>query len=377
MVLLIGAGLFVRTFENLWNLDAGINRENMLLFAVAPSDGGYKGPQLPAYWDQLAAGLRTLPGVRSVAISSQAPLDGGWGNAISIPGWTAHSAEDCCMNQDAVSPGYFDTMGIPIVLGRDFRPQDDFAAPKVAIINQTAARNWFGSANPIGKRLAIGETPRPPDIEIVGVAKDASYQGLKGGGPNGANVLYLAFRQSPIGGGTVEVRTTGDPIGISAQVRRLVRAADSRVPVSNLRTMEVQVENTIVKERLMAAISAFFGVLALLLAAIGLYGILAYAVARRTTEIGVRMALGAKRAAVQWMVLRDALLLVAIGIVVGIPAALGLTRLARSLLFGVEPNDPLTIACAAALMISIAMLAGYLPAWRASRVDPMVALRYE
>jgi predicted permease len=274
-------------------------------------------------------------------------------------------------------------MGISILAGRDFRPQDDAAAPKVAIVNQTAARTWFGAANPIGERLALGADAKAADIEIVGVVKDARYAGLNQQGPNGPNVLYIpAAQDTPVtqGGidrGTFEVRTTANPLALADRVCHTVRDTDARVPVSNIRTMAVQVESTIVKERLMATISTFFGALALLLAAIGLYGIMAYAVARRTTEIGIRMALGAKRSTVQWMVLRDTFLLVVIGIAIGIPAALSLTRFAKSLLFGVEANDPLTIACASLLMLLIAVAAGYLPARRASRVDPMIALRYE
>jgi predicted permease len=360
MLLLVGAGLFIRTFENLWHMDAGLQRENILLFRVSPADGGYKGPRLGTFWDQLTTRIRMLPGVRSVAFSSQAPLDGGWGNAVTIPGWTPRTPEERFMNQDAVTPGYFDTMGIPILLGRDFRAQDDPAAPKVAIINQTAARTWFGNDNPIGKRFAIGAEAKTPDIEVIGVVKDARYSGLKGGEPNGQNVLYTPTTQGPLGGGTVEVRTTANR-SLAGDVRHAVQVTDARVPVSNIRTMAVQVESTIVKERLMATISTFFGSLALLLAAIGLYGIMAYAVARRTTEIGIRMALGAKRSTVQWMVLRAA----------------SLTRFAKSLLFGVEANDPLTIVCAGLLMLLIAVAAGFLPARRASRVDPMIALRYE
>ncbi len=378
MLLLVGAGLFIRTFENLWHLDAGLQRENILLFVVSPADGGYKGPRLAAFWDQLTARIRTLPGVGSVAVSAQAPLDGGWGSAVTIPGWTPRAQEDRFFNQDALTPGYFDTMGIPIVLGRDFRPQDDLAAPKVAIVNQTAARTWFGSESPIGKHIAIGREQKTADIEIIGVVKDAHYTGLKGGeGPNGPNVVYTPTKQEAIGGGTVEIRTTANPLNLADQVRHAVQGTDARVPVSNIRTMAVQAASTIVKERLMATISTFFGALALLLAAVGLYGIMAYVVARRTTEIGIRMALGAKRSAVQWMVLRDAFLLVVIGIAVGIPAAASLTRFAKSLLFGVEANDPITITCAALLMLLIAAAAGYLPARRASRVDPMIALRYE
>jgi predicted permease len=267
-------------------------------------------------------------------------------------------------------------MGISILAGRDFRPQDDAAAPKVAIVNQTAARTWFGAENPIGKHLAIAEQ-KEVDIEVIGVVRDASYAGLNQEGPNGRNVLYTPVTQGVIGRGTFEVRTTANPLALADQVRRAVQVTDTRVPVSNIRTMAVQAASTIVKERLMATISTFFGALALLLAAIGLYGIMAYAVARRTTEIGIRMALGAKRSTVQWMVLRDTFLLVVIGIAIGIPAALSLTRFAKSLLYGVEANDPLTIACAALLMVLIAAAAGYLPARRASRVDPMIALRYE
>jgi predicted permease len=263
-----------------------------------------------------------------------------------------------------------------VLLGREFTDADAGGAPKVGIVNQTMAHHFFGDANPIGHRFSIpGWRGDSSWIEIVGVIQDAKYHNLREQAPPQA---YVPFLQAPESGtATIEVRTATEPTGLEAGVRRLIQRADSRLPVFDVKTLTEQADESLVEDRLLASFSTLFGLLALVLASVGLYGVMAHAISRRTNEIGVRMALGAQPGNILGMVVRETLLLVMIGVAAGVPVALGASRLIRSELYGLSPSDPITISLTALLMLAVAAVAGYLPARRATKVDPMVALRYE
>jgi predicted permease len=268
-------------------------------------------------------------------------------------------------------------MEIPLMLGRDLSAKDDQTAPKVAIINETFARAYFPDENPVGKRFNFeGRSNKGEEIEIVGVARDAKFSSVRTETPL---TVYLPYMQNVPGLGQMnfEVRTAGNPSELVAAIREAAQAVDNNVPLFEVKTQNEQVEQSLTQERIFAKLSAFFGLLALLLACIGLYGIMSYGVARRTHEIGIRMALGAEARDVLWLVMRETLILVLLGVAIGLPASLAATQLISSMLFGLTPTDPVTISLATIFMMGVAVFAGYLPARRASRVDPMVALRYE
>jgi predicted permease len=373
LLLLIGAGLFVRTLRNLQNVDVGFNRENLLLFKIDPELAGYKDAQVMDLYRQLVERIEAVPGVRSVTISRHPLLSGkSRFGPISTQGAAPQSDEDVYAN--IVAANFFETMEIPILLGRGLSPRDDQREPKVAVINQTMARKYFGDENPIGRRFGFGGPETSGQIEIVGVVRDAKYTDLRRQTPP---TFYVPYQQEPPGQMTFAVRAADDATALIAPIRETVREVDQKLPLSDVRTQSQQVNESIAQERLFATLSSFFGLLALLLASIGLYGVMSYSVARRTNEIGIRLALGAQRGDVMRLVLRETLLLVLIGLVIGLGAAMASTRLISSMLFGLTPNDPGTILLAALLLVAVATLAGYLPARRASRVDPMVALRYE
>lgn len=396
LLLLIGAGMFVRSLRNLNQLEAGFHKENLLLVDIDPSRNGYKGQRLRDYYENLRARVAAVPGVRSVALGSITPLSGSrWNQNVSFPGYQPKEKERMVIDQNSVGPRFFETIGIPIVLGRDFRDDDNpsvtfdvpmgppgekrpaevLAGPRYAIINETVAKKYFGGENPVGKRLSITEKYSAEEsFEIVGVVKDARYFGLR---ENTEGMVYQAAWRSGAAPKTLCLRTRGDPAALLAAVRREAAALDSTVPVLRSRTMEQQVETTIVQERLIALLSAFFGGLALLLAAVGLYGVVAHGVTRRTREIAIRMALGAERGAVLWLVLRDALVMVTLGAAIAVPVAMGVTKFAAAFLYGVTPRDAVSMVGATLLLLGIAGLASWLPARRASSVDPNVALRFE
>jgi len=274
------------------------------------------------------------------------------------------------------STAFFKTMKIPILLGRDFTIKDDKSAPKVGIVNEKFAKRYFANANPIGRHVGIGGDPGTKmDIEIVGVAGDTKYESMREEVPY---ELYIPYRQTTfVLGMSAYVRTRGNPANLFSAVRQTVRKVDASVPMYDMRTVHEQVEVSLVTERLMATLSTVFGGLATLLAAMGLYGVMAYMVTRRTQEIGIRMALGAGRRSVLWLVMQEVFLLTAIGLATGLVSAWGLTRLIEAQLFGIKPLDLMTMLLATAGIASVAMLAGYLPACRATGIDPMRALRFE
>jgi putative ABC transport system permease protein len=387
LLLLVGAGLFVRSLMNLRQLGPGFPTERLLAFNVDPSLNAYKVEQSKAFYQQLAEELQALPGVKAVGLASVGILqDNEWDSGVTIEGHVRAPQENTQAYMNSISPGYFAALGAPVVAGRDFTLQDteqikhgtdeDDFSPRVVIVNEKFARRFFGEGNPLGRRVGFGTDPgTAADMEIVGVIKDIKYTTLRDEIPIQMFIPYLASRF--VGDMTIYVRTTLPPETLVSLARERVKKLDPHLPLYGVRTMEQRLLDSLLIERLIAGLSAAFGLLATLLASVGLYGVMAYNVARRTREIGIRMALGAFGGDVVWLVLREALLLVGIGLLVGLPATLALTRYARSQLFGVHFADPLTLGLAVLSLGLAAALAGFIPALRASRVDPIRALRYE
>ncbi len=388
LLLLIGAGLFLRSLKNLSNLGPGFPAERLVGFDVDPSRGGYTVDRSKIFYQQLTDNLAAIPGVESTAIASMRIMENNeWDSGMTVEGYSPTQADDhaqAFMNQ--ISPGYFATLGVPIVAGRDFRvtdnrevkngPQDDDWTPTAVMINEKFARRFFAGRNPIGLHVGFGTDPgTKTDMEIIGVVKDIKYTNLRDEIPVQAFIPYLGSHF--IGGMTVYLRTKVDPNQLMSVVRGKVREMDANLPVYAVRTMETQISNSLSTERMIASLSTVFGFLATLLAIVGLYGVMSYTVAQRTREIGIRMALGAAQGSVIWMVMREVLWLMAIGIAAGVPAALALTRVVQSQLFGLKAHDPWTLALATGALALVACAAGYIPALRASRLDPMKALRYE
>lgn len=377
LVLMIAAGLLVRSLENLKNFYPGFNKDNVLLFSVSPGMVGYKDNQLIALYKRLVDRIERIPGVRSTTLSIYGPLGGGYSSVSPKIEGAAKQHDLEYVGVNVVGPDYFTTLQTPVLAGRDFTGADQTGAPKVAIINETMARDYFGDSNPIGQHVSVPAwTVSSSWLEIVGVMRDKKNHDLR---ERPAPMIYLPLFQEPLysGGVTFEVRTAIDPHSALRSILQAVKSVDSRLPVSDVKTLNEQVNQSLIQERLVASLSSLFGVLALLLAAVGLYGLMTYAVNRRAGEIGIRMALGARRAQIAGMVLGETLRLVAIGLLIGIPAGIAGSRLIASELYGVKPDDPVTIAIPGAVMACIAVLAAWLPARRASRVDPMAALRHE
>jgi predicted permease len=387
LLLLIGAGLFIRSLRNLKTLDPGFRTENLISFSVDPILSGYSKERSKLFYRQLRESMPGLPGVKFAAFSAVGLLEGNeWDSSISIEGYAAKPGEDMNPYCNAVSPGYFATMGIPLTLGRDFSTQDETGAPpdpklnqsgyRVAIANEKFVKHYFGDSNPIGRHIGFGGDPgTKTPMEIIGVVKDAKYTSMRDEVPRQLFFPYLQGGQT--GEITMYVRTTAQPSQMYQAIRGDVRRLDANLPVFKLRTVEQQMDQSLLNERLIAILSTFFGLLATALAIIGLYGVMAYTVNRRTREIGIRIALGAASGNVVWLVMREVLALVAIGAAIGLPVAWGLSRLIQTQLYGITPNDPETLALATLSLAAVACAAGYIPALRASRVDPMAALRYE
>jgi len=386
LLLLVGAGLFLKSLSNLRNLGPGFPVERLIGVNLNPTLIGYNSARVKLFYQQLTENLRAVPGVQSVGLAAVRILKNNeWDNWVSIEGYSPKPGDrpDAFMN--SVSPGYFATMGVPVVAGRDFSVQDTGEVlhrepanwvPTKIIVNESFAKRYFGDRNPLGRHVGFGIDPGTrTDMEIIGVVKDIKYMNLRNEIPDQAFLPYLASRNQ--GGMTVFVRTAATPDTMFPILRAKIRELDANLPVYGMRTVQEDLNDTLVTERMTANLSAVFGFLATLLAMIGLYGVMAYSVARRTREIGIRMALGALEGKVVWMIMREVLVLAALGVVVALPAAFGLTRFVRSQLYGVTPNDPWTMLLATVGLMLVACAAGYVPALRASRVDPIRALRYE
>jgi predicted permease len=377
LVLLIAAGLFVHSLAKLSHADLGYSRENLLLFRVNATAGGYKGPATTQLYQDLLAGISAVPGLRGATVSHNGLFnDSESGDPVAVEGYTPKAGEDMDSAFDHIGPSYFSTMGIPILLGREITAQDAAVGLRPAVVNETFAHRFFPNTNPIGKHIRNTYPGNPADCVVVGVVADAKYNSLREKTPPRIYVpLFNPMWEQ--GSSTYEVRTLADAASVSASLRSAVQEISHALPPINIQTMAGLVDNTLQTDRFIERLSSAFGFLAILLASIGLYGVMAYNVARRTRDIGIRMALGAEPGSVLWQVLRETLMLVCIGIAIGVPAALAGTRLVRSMLFGLGFADPIVIVGAAALLALVAAVAGFLPARRASRVDPMVALRYE
>jgi predicted permease len=319
--------------------------------------------------------IRAIPGAESVALTNIIPLSGWGGGSAWIDGTDATQAQNTSLSR--VGSNYFNTLQIPLLAGRDFDARDKVGATKVAIVNETFARKFLNGANPVGHRFWIEATPGSPNTpyEIVGLVRDTKYRELR---EEFRPIVYYATAQNDGAGpgGRVLIRSRLPQAAMIAAVKNVLDEINPAITV-NFQGFKPLIEATILRERLIATLSDFFGVLALLLACIGLYGILSYGVASRTNEIGIRMALGAQRLDVFWLILREALVLVIVGVVVGLPIIFAVTRLASTLLFGLTPTDPVSLSLAGLLLLAVAMVAGYLPSRRATKVDPMVALRCE
>ena len=327
-------------------------------------------------FDNLGRRVAAIPGVQAVAMT-QTPLlaNVNWDFGVTVPGYVRPEGQNA-PNVSNVSAGYFSALGIPMVSGREFRASDDMGAPRVAVINQTFGQTYFGNANPIERVFYFTSDTAKTPIEIVGVVTDSKYSDIQEERQRFIFCPYAQRYDPRVGGGmTIYARTGQDPESVAPVLRQVVREADPNLPIFDVKTMQRQIEEDIFAHRIVSLLSVFFGVVATLLAAIGLYGVMSYTVARRTREIGIRMALGAKQGSVLGMILREVAILAAIGIAVAAPLAFPLASLAKSMLFGVAPHDLGILAGAAAVLALTALAAGYIPAARAARVDPLVALR--
>jgi predicted permease len=375
LVLLVGAGLFLRTVRNLEGVPLGFNQEGLLLFNLRPVGLGYDGDRLKAFYDRLFARLDGLPGVSAATFGTVRLINhGGSSGRVILPGQTARSAGLREANRLIVRENYFATMQIPLLRGRGFSASDRLGAPKVAVVNETMARRYFPGREVLGQRIAFDRGLE--ELEIVGVAGDTKYNRQRN---DIAPLVYSSWRQAgrSIGGMSFAVRTPGQPTALIAHITQAVRELDPNLPVTDVTTQVEQSRKTIAAERFFALLLSAFGALAVLLAAVGLYGVISYGVAQRTSEIGIRMALGAEAARVRGMVVRQGMTFAVLGVAVGAFSARALEQVATSQLYGVTAGDPATFGAASGLLLVVALVACWIPARRATKVDPMVALRAE
>jgi len=373
-LMLVAAGLFVRTLNKLHSVQLGYTRENVLLFSLNARQAGHRDPEITTFYENLRKSFESIPGVSSATLSQSSIIDAARVGqpikgtmkigAVTLAGASVMST----------GPHFLTTMQIPILAGREIDDRDQPASPPVAVISERLARTYFGNENPVGRRITLPDEKR--DLEIIGVSGNLRYGGLKNEEEN-AMTVFVAVSQFSPDRVTYALRTAGDPLRFVQSVREIVREADPRIPVTNTITQAAEIDRTISREVTFAKLCTGFAALALLIACVGLYGTMSYNVTRQVGEIGTRMALGAQRGAVVWMVLRRVLLLAAVGLAISVPAAFVMFRVVRSFLFETQPNDPVTLALACVVLLSAAILAGYAPARRASRIDPLAALRQE
>jgi len=378
LLVLFAAGLLVRSLQNIRTLDLGYSHEHLLLVSADPQAAGYNPAQISNFNNEMTVQLASIPSVRTVTSSKNGLFSGSEsGESIKVEGFTAKKDQNNDVASDEVGPNYFAAVGIPLLLGRDIGLQDTATSPRVAVINESMAKFYFENTSPIGRRFAVDdERVKDQSIEIIGVARDARDHEIRGPIPRR---YYVPIMQAtnPVAVLNFEIRTAGDTAPVADAARKLFKDFSPNVPMNSIRTLDQLVDRTIGSEILIAQLVSFFAGLALLLASVGLYGIMSYMVSSRTREIGVRMALGAQRSGVLWMILQEAAKLVGIGVAVGIPLAFLSSWVLTAMLFGLRPTDPASMVMVIAVLLVIALFAGYIPARRATKVDPMVALRYE
>ncbi len=377
LLLVAAAGLFVRTLGNLNSVALGFNRQNLLLFSLDAAEAGYHGSALKNFYAELQRRFRLIPGVRNATLTHMPLVSNSISSTnVKIDGVPEDRSNERNTSLLQIAPGFFETMQIPLVAGRSINEGDRETAPPVAVINEVFAKKYFPGTYPIGRRFKLGDGD-PRDFEVVGLARSARYSSLRDDVPPVAYLPYLQVDNNRIQQMYFELRTTGDPLALANTIRRIVHDAAPRVPVADVSTQSQIIDETISQEKTFAALCTCFGVLALLIACVGLYASTAYAVARRTNEIGIRMALGAVRRRILWMVVSEALIVGAAGLALGLAAVWEMTAFLESFLYGLKPHDPTTFAASIAILMAATILAGYVPARRASRIDPMTALRHE
>ena len=373
-LLLFGAGLFVKSLQNLKTTETGVELDNLVAFQLSPALNGYDNTRGQIFYQQLLDRLRSAPGVKSAALASVPILAGDeWDSSMAVEGHQPKDGEDMQAFMNALSPGYFETMKIPLLEGRDFRSSDAKQESTVAIVNRKFAEHFFKGQSAVGKRLGFGGGPGTKlTIEIIGVAADSLYEGPREG------VRRQVF--IPVWGRAdtvVYVRTQSASSSAYGVLRNEVKQLDAAMPVYEMKTVESQLDETLLTDRLIAMLSGGFGLLATLLASVGLYGVMAFVVARRRKELGIRLALGAQAGGVIWLVMREVLILLTIGLVIGIPAAMALAKFVATQLYGIQPRDPMIAGTTVAVLALVSIAAGLIPAHRASRIDPILALRHE
>jgi putative ABC transport system permease protein len=388
LLLLVGAGLFIRSFQRMMSADLGFRTEQIITFGANPTQIGYRGHRVKQYAMDLLARVRATPGVASVAVARVPLLGGGaWGEALSIEGRPARADDEIGSRVNAVSPGYFETLGIPLRLGRDFRDTDYRIAVagqtfdesdqgyRVAIVSESFARRFLGS-QPIGRHIGLGSDPGTPTrIQVVGVVGDSVYTGVT---ERRSWQIYLPFLESTDdAAGWFYIRTSGEPAAMLEAMRATMRALDPAVPPLQARTLTTQVGRSVANQRLVTGLCVLFGALATTLSMVGLYGVMAYTVTRRTRELGVRIALGARSTRILWLILREALTLVGVGVAGALPLSLLGSRLLQSELYGASAVDPIALSGATLLLVGVAVAAALVPSWKAARLDPLRALRLE
>jgi predicted permease len=380
LAMLVGAGLFGRSLRNLIQLDPGFDREHLVSVWIDPQIAGYPRDRLPGLYQRLIERIEAVAGVRSASISSCGLVSGcrSFMDGIEISGYQRRPGEQVLLQSNWVGPKYFSTVGMPLLAGRELDVRDSEKAPKVAVINEAMARRYFANRNPLGERFgypkewaAIVDDAK---TEIVGVVRDARVTSVRDAA---VPMAYYARQQSMDYSNNIDVRAVGDPRWIVGEVRKAVHEVDPSLPVNRVSTMTEQISDSVNMERLVAYLTSAFGILSLVLASVGLYGVMSYAVSRRTSELGIRMALGAYPSQVLWMVLRESLVLVALGVACGLPLVFAASRFLKGMLFGLAPGDSTTVLSAILILVAVAAIASYLPALRASRIEPTVALRYE
>jgi predicted permease len=374
LVLMVGAGLFLRSLVNLNNVDTGFNKENVLRLDIDSSSIGYTHgePREVALDRRIEERVSALPNVKAASFSAFTFHEGSWNSKVVLP--AVNIGDDIVVKHNVVGVGYFATMQIPLLAGRNFSPSDTGTSQPVAIISEHTAKTLFPVGNPVGRHYGLGDNKPENDLTVIGVVKDVKFDALT---EKPINLDYFPYTQQPWSFGDFEVRYTGSFAAVAAAVQQTIHSIDHNLPITRMTTLEEQVARSITNQRLVAQLSAVFGLLAVFLSCIGIYGVMSYVVTRRTSEIGIRMALGAGRSNMLWMVVREILTLISIGVVIGVPVTLAGGRLVSNMLFGLRSTDPVTLLSATVILLIVAAIAGYLPARRAALVDPMAALRYE